>query len=61
MVPIVEEIRSGSPIITEDSQIGNEFADVDNADEYFFQDKRQKHENAESLRTRSFFSKTAIR
>ncbi len=36
LVPIVEEIRAGTPIITEDSHIGNEFADVENAEEYFF-------------------------
>ena len=36
MVPIIGEIRAGSPIITNESVLGYEFADVDDVDEYFF-------------------------
>lgn len=35
-VPIIGEIRAGSPIITEETLLGCELADVDDADEYFF-------------------------
>ena len=35
-VPIIGEIRAGSPIITEETMLGYELADVDDADEYFF-------------------------
>lgn len=36
MVPIIGEIRAGSPIITEETMLGREFADVDNVDDYFY-------------------------
>ena len=36
MIPIIGEIRAGSPIITDETLLGREFADVDDADEYFF-------------------------
>lgn len=36
MVPIIGEIRAGSPIITNETLLGKEFADVDDVDEYFF-------------------------
>ena len=36
MIPIIGEIRAGSPIITNETLLGREFADVDDADEYFF-------------------------
>ena len=36
MVPIIGEIRAGSPIITEETLLGREFADVDNVDDYFY-------------------------
>ena len=36
MVPIIGEIRAGSPIITEETLLGREFADVDNVDEHFY-------------------------
>ena len=36
MIPIIGEIRAGSPIITNETMIGREFADVDEADDYFF-------------------------
>ncbi len=35
-VPIIGEIRAGSPIITNETLLGHEYADVDDADEYFF-------------------------
>lgn len=35
-LPIIGEIRAGSPIITEETLLGYEFADVDDADEYFY-------------------------
>ena len=35
-LPIIGEIRAGSPIITEETLLGYEYADVDDADEYFF-------------------------
>ena len=36
MVPIIGEIRAGSPIITNESVLGYEFSDIDDVDEYFF-------------------------
>ncbi len=36
MIPIIGEIRAGSPIITNETLIGREFADVDDIDEYFY-------------------------
>ena len=36
MVPVVGEIRAGSPILTDDSVLGVEFADVEEAQEYFY-------------------------
>lgn len=36
MIPIIGEIRAGSPIITNESMLGYENADVDEADEYFY-------------------------
>ena len=36
MVPVIGEIRAGSPIITNETLLGREFADVDNADDYFY-------------------------
>lgn len=36
MVPILGEIRAGSPILTDDTLLGTEFADVENADDYFY-------------------------
>ncbi len=36
MIPIIGEIRAGAPIITNETLLGREFADVDDADEYFF-------------------------
>lgn len=35
-VPIIGEIRAGTPIITNETLLGTEYADVDDADEYFF-------------------------
>ena len=35
-VPIIGEIRAGSPIITNETLLGYESADVDDADEYFY-------------------------
>ena len=35
-IPIIGEIRAGSPIITEETLLGYEFADVDDTEEYFF-------------------------
>ena len=35
-VPIIGEIRAGSPIITNETLIGTELADVDDAEEHFF-------------------------
>ena len=34
--PIIGEIRAGTPIITNETLLGTEYADVDDADEYFF-------------------------
>ena len=36
MVPVIGEIRAGSPIITNETVLGHEFADVDRVDEYFY-------------------------
>lgn len=36
MVPVIGEIRAGSPIITEETLLGREFADIDNVDDYFY-------------------------
>ena len=36
MVPVIGEIRAGSPIITDETLLGHEFADVDNASDYFY-------------------------
>ena len=36
MVPILGEIRAGQPIMTDESLLGTEFADVDRAEEYFY-------------------------
>ena len=35
-IPIIGEIRAGSPIITNETLLGMEYADVNDADEYFF-------------------------
>ena len=35
-VPIIGEIRAGSPIITNETLLGHEYADIDDADEHFF-------------------------
>ena len=35
-IPIIGEIRAGSPIITEETLIGYDFAEVKDADDYFF-------------------------
>lgn len=35
-VPVIGEIRAGAPIITNETLLGTEFADVDDADGYFF-------------------------
>lgn len=35
-VPIIGEIRAGSPIITNESIIGYESADIDNTEDYFY-------------------------
>ena len=35
-IPIIGEIRAGSPIITNESILGYEYADVDDRDEYFY-------------------------
>ena len=36
MIPVLGEIRAGAPILTEESMLGYEFADVENAEEYFY-------------------------
>ena len=36
MVPVIGEIRAGSPIITNETLLGREFADVESADDYFY-------------------------
>ncbi len=35
-LPIIGEIRAGSPIITEETLLGYEYADVEDTDEYFY-------------------------
>ena len=35
-IPIIGEIRAGSPIITNESVLGYEYADVSDTDEYFY-------------------------
>ena len=35
MVPIIGEIRAGTQIITEETLVDYEFADIDDADDYF--------------------------
>jgi repressor LexA len=35
-LPIIGEIRAGSPIITQESLLGYEYADVEDAEDYFF-------------------------
>ena len=35
-VPVIGEIRAGTPIITNETLLGRELADVDEEDEYFF-------------------------
>jgi repressor LexA len=36
MVPVIGEIRAGSPIITDETLLGHEFADIDNSEDYFY-------------------------
>lgn len=36
MVPVIGEIRAGSPIITEQTLLGHEVADISDADDYFY-------------------------
>jgi len=36
LVPIIGEIRAGAPIITNETLLGHELADVDDADDYFY-------------------------
>ncbi|MBQ8416076.1 MAG: helix-turn-helix domain-containing protein [Clostridia bacterium] len=36
MVPVIGVIRAGSPIVTDETLLGREFADVDDIDEYFY-------------------------
>ena len=36
MVPILGEIRAGSPLLTDEENLGTEFADVENPDDYFY-------------------------
>ena len=36
MVPVIGVIRAGSPIVTDETLLGREFADVDDTDEYFY-------------------------
>ena len=38
MVPVIGVIRAGSPIVTDETLLGREFADVDDTDEYFYLD-----------------------
>ena len=35
-IPIIGEIRAGAPIITNETLLGYEYAEVDNEDEYFY-------------------------
>ena len=36
MVPVIGVIRAGQPIVTNETLIGHEFADVEDADDYFY-------------------------
>ena len=36
MVPVIGVIRAGTPIVTDETLIGHEFADVDDAEDYFY-------------------------
>ena len=36
MIPVIGVIRAGTPIVTDETLLGKEFADVDDAEEYFF-------------------------
>lgn len=36
MVPVVSDIRAGRPIVTDETLIGMEFADVDDPEDYFY-------------------------
>ena len=36
MVPVIGVIRAGSPIVTDETLLGREFADVDDTEEYFY-------------------------
>lgn len=36
MVPVIGVIRAGSPIVTDETLLGREFADVDEVEDYFF-------------------------
>ena len=36
MVPVVGVIRAGMPIVTDETLLGHEFADVEDADDYFY-------------------------
>ena len=36
MIPVIGVIRAGTPIVTDETMLGREFADVDDAEEYFF-------------------------
>jgi repressor LexA len=35
-IPVIGQIRAGSPIITEESRIGEEYAEVNDPEEYFY-------------------------
>lgn len=36
MVPVIGVIRAGSPIVTNETMLGREFADVDDVEDYFY-------------------------
>ena len=36
MVPVIGTIRAGSPIVTDETLLGREFADVDDIEDYFY-------------------------
>lgn len=36
MIPVIGLIRAGRPIVTDETMLGREFADVEDADEYFY-------------------------
>lgn len=36
MVPVIGVIRAGSPIVTDETLLGREFADVDDVEDYFY-------------------------